>query len=29
MTTRTYDDPDEEGVEFIHEYDGSITARDK
>jgi len=29
MATRTHDDPDEEGVEFIHEDDGSITARDK
>jgi len=28
MATRTRDDPDEEGVEFIHEDDGSITARD-
>jgi predicted RNase H-like HicB family nuclease len=29
MATSTRDDPDEEGVEFIHEDDGSITARDK
>jgi hypothetical protein len=29
MATRTHDDPDEEGVEFIQEDDGSITARDK
>jgi len=29
MATRTHDDADEEGVEFIHEDDGSITARDK
>ena len=29
MATRTHEDPDEEGVEFIHEDDGSITARDK
>lgn len=29
MATRTQDDPDEEGVEFIQEDDGSITARDK
>lgn len=29
MATRTRDDADEEGVEFIHEEDGSITARDK
>lgn len=29
MATRTGDEPDEEGVEFIHEADGSITARDK
>jgi predicted RNase H-like HicB family nuclease len=29
MATSTHDDPDEEGVEFIHEDDGSITARDK
>ncbi len=28
MATRTRDD-DEEGVEFIHEDDGSITAKDK
>lgn len=28
MATRTRDDPDGEGVEFIHEDDGSITARD-
>ncbi len=29
MATQTYDDSNEEGVEFIHEDDGSITARDK
>lgn len=29
MATRTDDEPDEEGVEFIHEEDGSITAKDK
>lgn len=29
MATRARDDADEEGVEFIHEDDGSITARDK
>ncbi|MFB6162723.1 MAG: hypothetical protein ABEJ86_04690 [Halococcoides sp.] len=29
MATRARDDPDEEGVEFIHGDDGSITARDK
>jgi predicted RNase H-like HicB family nuclease len=29
MATSTRDDSDEEGVEFIHEDDGSITARDK
>jgi predicted RNase H-like HicB family nuclease len=29
MATSTRDDPDEAGVEFIHEEDGSITARDK
>lgn len=29
MATRTRDDHDEEGVEFIHEDDGSITAKDK
>ena len=29
MATGTHDDPDEDGVEFIHEDDGSITARDK
>ncbi len=29
LATRTHDEPDEEGVEFIHEDDGSITARDK
>lgn len=29
MATRTRDDRDEEGVEFIHEEDGSITAKDK
>jgi len=29
MAARTHEDPDEEGVEFIHEDDGSITARDK
>lgn len=28
MATRTSEDPDEEGVEFIHEDDGSITAKD-
>ncbi len=28
MATQTRDDADEEGVEFIHEDDGSITARD-
>lgn len=28
MATRTRDDAEEEGVEFIHEDDGSITARD-
>ncbi|AWB26880.1 type II toxin-antitoxin system HicB family antitoxin [Halococcoides cellulosivorans] len=28
MATRTRDDSDDEGVEFIHDDDGSITARD-
>ncbi|WP_436927426.1 type II toxin-antitoxin system HicB family antitoxin [Halosimplex amylolyticum] len=28
MATRAHDDSDGEGVEFIHEDDGSITARD-
>ena len=28
MAGRTHDDPDEDGVEFIHEDDGSITARE-
>jgi predicted RNase H-like HicB family nuclease len=28
MASATRDAPDEEGVEFIHEDDGSITARD-
>jgi len=29
MATRTRDDPDEDGMEFIPEEDGSITAKDK
>lgn len=29
MATRTDENPDEEGVVFIHGDDGSITARDK
>jgi len=29
MASRTHDDPDEDGVEFIHGDDGSITAREK
>jgi len=29
MASTTRDDPSEEGVEFIHEDDGRITARDK
>jgi hypothetical protein len=29
MATSTRDEADKEGVEFIHEDDGSITARDK
>ena len=28
MASRTHDDPDKDGVEFIHEDDGSITARE-
>ena len=28
MASATRDAPDEEGVEFIHEEDGSITAKD-
>lgn len=28
MATQTRDDTGEEGVEFVHEEDGSITARD-
>ncbi|PSP58179.1 hypothetical protein BRC72_06160 [Halobacteriales archaeon QH_7_66_36] len=28
MSSATREDPPEEGVEFIHEEDGSITARD-
>jgi len=29
MASTPRNDPDEEGVEFVHEDDGSITARDK
>lgn len=29
MASTSREEPDEEGVEFVHEDDGSITARDK
>jgi predicted RNase H-like HicB family nuclease len=29
MASTSREEPDEDGVEFIHEDDGSITARDK